>query len=240
MNETILSSNAPAFSTYDYSDLDPAIATHVQELVRGVKAGITRQVDTIIDIGRDLTAAKEHLGHGRFGKWLAAEEFGFSERTAENYMAAFAGFGSKSAIVANLKQPTTIYALARAPLSAREHIVHRIEAGERMTDTDIREAVAEAKHIERQELQQAKLSPEAKQRIKAKAARRARDREKDMAENEAIRARQADYLQQAYAIIVDRLGDELPTILALLDETWQTELARGLAAARDRASQPMM
>jgi hypothetical protein len=208
MNETILSPT-PTFSPYDYSDLDPAIAGRMQELVRDVRAGLRRQVDTILAIGRDLTAAKEQLGHGRFGKWLAVE-VGFSERSAENYMSAFAAFGDKSAIVAVLKQPTTIYALASAPPSAREDIVRRIKSGERMADTDVRDAVAEAKQIDRREREQAK--------------------------HEAERNRRRDCLEQAYALIVDRLGDDLPTALALLKETWQTELARELEEARDRAA----
>jgi hypothetical protein len=44
-----------------------------------------RAIRDIIEIGRRLTDAKDRVGHGKFLTWLAAE-FGWSERTAENFM----------------------------------------------------------------------------------------------------------------------------------------------------------
>ena len=60
-------------------------------MIRQRAATIRRHAQTaaasIVEICRELIAAKRVLGHGRFTAWVGAE-CGFSIRTAQNYMKA--------------------------------------------------------------------------------------------------------------------------------------------------------
>src|SRR5262245_43445915 len=47
-----------------------------------------RTIQSIIEIGRRLTAAKKVVGHGRWLPWLQ-QEFGWSDRTAKNFLNIF-------------------------------------------------------------------------------------------------------------------------------------------------------
>jgi hypothetical protein len=67
----------------------------------------------VVEIGRRLTDAKRRLGHGRFLVWLAAE-FGWSERTAENFMRVYVLRG-KFANFADLDVPLSALYLLAAP-----------------------------------------------------------------------------------------------------------------------------
>src|SRR5262249_1572372 len=88
---------------------------------------------------------KDALEHGHFGPWLRAE-FGWSERTAQNFMSVAERF--KSAKIADLPiQPSAAYFLAApsVPDEARQVAVEKAEAGEEITGATARESVAEAK-----------------------------------------------------------------------------------------------
>ncbi len=85
---------------------------------------------------------KEALPHGGFGPWLRAE-FGWTERTARNFMIVAERFGPKTEIISDLCiDPTAAYLLAApsAPEEASVFAVKRAQNGERIT-------VAAAKQI---------------------------------------------------------------------------------------------
>ena len=66
----------------------------------------------IIEIGRELIAAKTEVEHGEWLDWLETE-FGWAERTARNYMTVAEAF--KSATLADMVltiDATALYALA--------------------------------------------------------------------------------------------------------------------------------
>jgi hypothetical protein len=52
-------------------------------------------VKTIIEVGRLQIEMKAELGHGNFGRWIE-QEFEFSRRTGELYMAARNGTAAKA------------------------------------------------------------------------------------------------------------------------------------------------
>jgi hypothetical protein len=71
-------------------------------------AAMKHKSANIIAIGNLLIEAKEQIEHGSWLPWLE-ENFGSSDSTAENYMAA-AKFAAKFPTVANLKlRPTALY-----------------------------------------------------------------------------------------------------------------------------------
>jgi hypothetical protein len=81
-------------------------ARHIQRLSR-------RAIGDVVEIGQRLTDAKRRLGHGRFLVWLAAE-FGWSERTAENFMRVH-NLQGKFANFADLNVPLSALYLLAAP-----------------------------------------------------------------------------------------------------------------------------
>ena len=106
-----------------------------------------RTVEDIIEVGKDLLAVKEALPHGAFGKWLSAE-FGWTERTARNFMAVAEWFGPKTEMIFDLRiAPTAAYLLAApsAPDEARQAAIERAESGGTISATVAKEILAETR-----------------------------------------------------------------------------------------------
>jgi hypothetical protein len=94
----------------------------------------------IIEIGRELIAAKGELAHGDWLPWLEAE-FGWGETTARKYMQVAEMF-AKSSLGADFEaltiDATALYALASpdVPPAAREEAIGRASRGERITKAE--------------------------------------------------------------------------------------------------------
>lgn len=124
--------NAPHF---DYND----VSSSVGKFLRGQADRIRRSVvKSIIDVGKDLKAAKHYLSHGAFLRWVE-KEVGIPRRTAQAYMQVAQWVSDKHATVAHLP-PTLLYLLS-APSTPNEFIVdvlERAEAGEHIALPAIR------------------------------------------------------------------------------------------------------
>jgi hypothetical protein len=130
---------------FDYSPLDTKIAEKARSAADRIRERLTKTLEDLIEVGSDLLEVKEALPHGQFGPWLKAE-FGWSERTAQNFMSVAERF--KSANFAELPiQPSAAYMLAApaVPDEARQVAIEKAEAGETITFTTAKEIVAEAK-----------------------------------------------------------------------------------------------
>jgi hypothetical protein len=130
---------------FNYDLLETKVAEQVRSSADRIRERVKKTVEDIIDVGNDLLAVKEALPHGQFGPWLKAE-FGWSERSAQNFMSVAERF--KSANFADLPiQPSAAYLLAApaVPDEARQVAVEKAEAGEEITFATAREIVAEAK-----------------------------------------------------------------------------------------------
>jgi hypothetical protein len=98
-----------------------------------------RAIADIIEIGRRLQEAKALLGHGKFLTGVAAE-FGWSERTAENFMRVYA-LHCKSAKFANLNLPLSAFYLLAAPSTpdlALEEVATRVGNGAGLSIAEVR------------------------------------------------------------------------------------------------------
>jgi hypothetical protein len=102
----------------------------------------------IIEIGRELIAAKADVGHGAWLPWIEAE-FGWSQDTAERYMQVARAFQiPHAAEFGGLTiDATALYALATpdVPQAVRDEAIERAEAGEHITRAEADEMVAKAK-----------------------------------------------------------------------------------------------
>ena len=114
---------------FDYSSLEAQLAGQVRSTAERIRQKVKKTLDDLIDIGNDLKRIKDSLNHGQFGRWLQTE-FGWTERTARNFMAVAEHFG-KTEIISDLQiQPTAAYLLA-AP-SARTMPDKRPSTGRRL------------------------------------------------------------------------------------------------------------
>ena len=75
----------PVVVGFNYDLLERKVAEQVRSMPTSSGSGVKKTVEDIIEIGSDLLGVKEALEHGHFGPWLKAE-FGWSERTAQNFM----------------------------------------------------------------------------------------------------------------------------------------------------------
>ena len=135
----------PIVVGFNYDLLESKVAEQVRSRADRIRERVKKTVEDIIEVGNDLLAVKDALKHGQFSPWLKAE-FGWSERTAQNFMSVAERF--KSAKIADLPiQPSAAYYLAAAsvPDEARQVAVEKAEAGEEITFASAKEIVAEAK-----------------------------------------------------------------------------------------------
>lgn len=168
-----------------------ALANRIRERVRNT-------TESIIGIGEDLEAAREHVGHGAFLGWIA-REFRMSARTAQRYMCAAALAAGKYDTV-TLLPPSTVYLLAArsTPEEIRADVFDAVKAGRPVDHRDIERRVRTA----RSEIAKTK---------KRKARRAARLGTKSPEEMEAVW--QANAKAQAEAVsaaaeILERLPPE--------------------------------
>ena len=141
----------PVVAGFNYDQLESKVAEEVRSSADRIREKVKKTVEDIIDVGNDLLAVKEALGHGHFGPWLKAE-FGWSERTAQNFMSVAEAFGAKSEKLAELPiQPSAAYLLAApsVPDEARQTAIEKAEAGEEITFTSAKVIVAEARKKKR-------------------------------------------------------------------------------------------
>jgi Protein of unknown function (DUF3102) len=85
---------------FDYDALPSGTAPIASVAAQDIKEALRRMKDQAFVIGAALVRIKEALPHGAFSNWLAAE-FGWSERTAQRFMAV-AIFGENPARVSHL------------------------------------------------------------------------------------------------------------------------------------------
>jgi hypothetical protein len=134
---------------FNYDLLETKLADKVRTAADRIRERIKKTVADIVEVGNDLLAVKEALPHGQFLPWLRAE-FGWSERSAQNFMSVAEQF--KSAKIADLPiQPSAAYFLAApsVPDEARLKAVEKAQAGEEITFASARLIVAEARKKKR-------------------------------------------------------------------------------------------
>jgi hypothetical protein len=160
---------------FNYDLLETKLANKVRTAADRIRERVKKTVEEIIEVGNDLLAAKEALPHGQFLPWLRAE-FGWSERSAQNFMSVAEKF--KSAKIADLPiQPSAAYFLAApsVPDEAREMAVEKAEAGEEITIDTARAIVAAARKKKRPRRQKTMPSDKLAGRL-VKVLERYRDR----------------------------------------------------------------
>lgn len=207
---TVVAVHEPAAAApFDYAEVGEVDARELRETAERVRRRHADQIASMMETGRDLAAAKARLGHGKFGPWLAAE-FRWSERTAQNYMRAFATLGPKSATVADLP-PTIINMLAAAPAPIRERVLQRREA-EHVPADRVRDVLAEEIAAEKAVKAGGAMTPDQRRKAQAKRQRDQREREKFEAERTAQRDAVDAINSRVAHLLIELAGERLPAL----------------------------
>lgn len=120
--------------SFNYSNLDAATLSFVQQQTGEIRSLMKRTAQDIIEIGQRLIKVKKCLGHGQYRKWIEAE-FNWGKSTANS----FENVAKQFADVQNLDTfaPSALYELAApsTPEKAREEAIILAKAGKRISYT---------------------------------------------------------------------------------------------------------
>jgi len=134
-------------STFDYTPFAPPTAERIRATASRIRERVKCTLADLIAIGIGLLDVKDALPHGQFGPWLSAE-FGWTDRTARNFMAVAEHFGPKSEMISDLAiAPTAAYLLAgpSVPFEARQVAIDRAASGETITAAVAKEIMGAAR-----------------------------------------------------------------------------------------------
>jgi hypothetical protein len=146
----------PVTAVFDYTGVAVGDAEQLRAHATRIRANIRSTTAAILAIGVDLIAAKQRLDHGQFSAWVEAE-CGFAVRSAERYIAAAKLAEGKNDTV-SLLPPATVYALAAksTPPEVIEAVISRVEAGEVLSNTVVKEMIDAGKPEQRPEQREKK------------------------------------------------------------------------------------
>lgn len=187
---------------FDYDGASPSVRKFLISQAERIRRYAAK---SIVAIGKDLIAAKHFLSHGAFLRWVEAE-VGIPARTAQGYMSVAEWVVGKSATVAHLP-PTLLYILAArsTPAEYSRIILSRIEAGEDVVISSIRNDLKAIREERKVEYRQKRNAPDAsltwsEQSTQAK-------KESSTAQTSAVNGEEVDaVLRELVAILVHSLS----------------------------------
>jgi hypothetical protein len=186
---------------FDYNTLAPDIASLAAAAAAEIRTSTHRQITEVVAAGKLLLEVKAALPHGAFGKWLEAE-FGWTDRTAQNYMRAAETYSSNTKCASDLPL-NTIYQLQAptVPESVRADVFSMAERGERPTEVVVKTMISEAKWKRDEErrgaAEQAERDRRSLRSSKKYKERVAAEREAAKAESEKRAVEEKEAAQQA-------------------------------------------
>ena len=100
----------------------PAVVITPDERANRIRQHMRNICSSVIEIGRELIAAKKEIGHGGWTEWLQ-KEFEWSQDTATNYMKVAVRFGeANSETFRNLK-PSTLIKMLSLPAGEEQDFI---------------------------------------------------------------------------------------------------------------------
>ena len=206
----------------------PARPDDLDALADRIRARLHRHTTDMVEIGADLIAAKEKLGHGSFGGWIESQ-FGLSPRSAQLYMRAAEWAEGKGEIVSHL--PPAGLRLLSAPTTP-EPIQHEVvEAIRDGAAVDFKEIEARIKS-ERLDARIEKRD-QARRLQRSAASQKRRQREAEIAAAKAAKAAEERrlLLEEMAAILRRMPAVDLERLLQLNRKLPYASLADVLARA---------
>jgi hypothetical protein len=211
-------------SNFDYATLAPDVASLAETAAAEIRTSTRRQITEVVAAGRRLLEVKAALPHGAFGRWLVAE-FGWTERTAQNYMRAAETYGSNTKCVSDLPL-NTIYRLQAptVPESVRNEVLSLSERGERPTEVMVKAMISEAKwkrdEERRETAEQAERAKRSLRSSKKYKERKAAEREAARTEAENRLAEETSAAQQAAELVSKALpAPDVRVLIASIEKS---------------------
>ncbi|MEL6453128.1 MAG: DUF3102 domain-containing protein [Cyanobacteria bacterium J06623_5] len=140
---------APINALFDYDSLDLGQRTIVQQRTGEIRERLRRSAQDVWEIGEKLSDVRSRLKYGQFLAWIKAE-FGWSQRTAYNFINVYETFGDRFANLAKVNIATSLlYQLASpsVPEELRAQILRAAEQGETMTAQELRATIQKRKRL---------------------------------------------------------------------------------------------
>ena len=131
---------------FDYEVLEPTQRALVRQCTGEIQERLRRTAQDIWEIGQRLANVRDYLQYGQFEAWLKAE-FGWSRRTAYNFINVYESFGEQGALSELDIAMSALYLLAApsTPQSVRREYLEKAQLGEKLTHKDLRQALKGAK-----------------------------------------------------------------------------------------------
>ncbi|MGD1930333.1 MAG: DUF3102 domain-containing protein [Leptolyngbyaceae cyanobacterium] len=132
---------------FDYESLDRAQRQVIQEHTGEIRKRLRRSAQDVWEIGQRLADVRSRLKYGQFLTWLKAE-FGWSQRTAYNFINVYETFGDRFAKLAKVDIATSVlYQLAApsVPEALRTEVLKAAANGQKITHKSIKSAIKQSK-----------------------------------------------------------------------------------------------
>jgi hypothetical protein len=158
---------APKTDTFDYTSVPDDLATKLRNQAARIKEKTKATVSAIIEVGRDLRAAKQNLAHGQFCCWVQAE-CGFTLRTAQKYMQS-AELADKNELSSHLS-PSVLYLISAksAPTEVVAEVMSRVESGKVVSNAVVKAMLTEAKEKKERNDRRSKVGRERADSLRVK------------------------------------------------------------------------
>ncbi len=140
---------APLSTYFNYDSLDHNHRLIIQQHTGEIRKRLRRSAQDIWEIGQRLADVRSRLKYGQFLGWLKAE-FGWSQRTAYNFINVYEAFGDKFENLANVDIATSIlYQLAApsVPEKLRSQLLASAMEGEKITHKGFKSAIKQHKQV---------------------------------------------------------------------------------------------
>jgi hypothetical protein len=198
-----LHAGAVVLRSFDYASVSSSIAEDLRKQAARIRSRIAQTTADMIETGRDLIAAKQHIDHGQFTAWIEAE-LGITSRTAQRYMQAAEWAEGKNDIM-SLLAPTVVCRLAAksTPSKVVDDVIARSRAGELMPDKLVAEMISGAKGEER------RAKRDELKRLKGTVGwKRKREKREQRAREtfEAEQKRQREEIAAKVSALIDKIG----------------------------------
>jgi hypothetical protein len=136
---------------FDYDSLDQDNRLVIQQHTSEIRKRLCRSAQDVWEIGQRLADVRTRLKHGKFLDWLKTE-FGWSQRTAYNFINVYETFGDRFAKLATVDIATSVlYELAApsVPEELRTQVLDAAEAGKKITHKSIKSAIKQSKDTDK-------------------------------------------------------------------------------------------
>ena len=185
--------SAPITALFDYDSLDAGQRSIIQQRTGEIRERLRRSAQDVWEIGQKLSDVRSRLKYGQFLTWIKAE-FGWSQRTAYNFINVYETFGDRFANLAKVNIATSLlYQLASpsVPEELREQILRAAEQGDTVTAKEL-QATIQQRRLKSAALRKEKKQAESKAKKSAKNQLETTKRTADGAEVITVIAQSSD------------------------------------------------